>query len=171
MIKNLSLDYSIIKKNKLKNAWKLYIDGASRGNPGLAAAGCYIIKNDQTFLKKGFFLGSKTNNEAEYYGLILGIYQLIFHADFDNEIDHVAIFADSLLLVRQILGEYRVKALHLQSLYHIAMDLLKKVDFSIIHIKREHNTIADRLANYGLEQRSPLSQSFISLCKEYGITV
>src|ERR1700736_5606512 len=56
--------------------WQLFVDGAARNNPGPAGAGIYILKNGTPFIKQGFYLGSKTNNQAEYLALVLGLCQL-----------------------------------------------------------------------------------------------
>ena len=59
--------------------WKLFIDGASRNNPGPSGAGFLLLKDDKPVEQKGFFLGSKTNNQAEYFALLIGIFFLKKH--------------------------------------------------------------------------------------------
>ena len=56
--------------------WKLFIDGASRNNPGPAGAGLALFKDDEPAEMRGFYLGTKTNNQAEYFALLLGIFYL-----------------------------------------------------------------------------------------------
>ena len=149
----------------------LYVDGASRGNPGLAGGGFYIMKDGKAVAKKGFFLGHKTNNEAEYYALLLGLDYVIHHTDFQKESDRVKIFADSLLLVRQISGHYRVKSSHLTPLHALAVSLLNTITYSIVHVLREKNVMADAAANQGIDDRRHPLLSFINLCKRHGITL
>src|SRR5436190_19558893 len=97
-----------------KNIWSLFIDGAARNNPGPAAAGIYLLKNDILFLKDGYYLGIKTNNQAEYLALVFGLLIVEEHRQVD---DQLRIVSDSQLLVRQLMGVYRVKHPHLQPLY------------------------------------------------------
>jgi len=56
-----------------RQTWQLYVDGAARGNPGPAGAGIFIKKGEEVVVKQGFFVGKKTNNQAEYFALILGL--------------------------------------------------------------------------------------------------
>src|ERR1700733_1037262 len=103
--KNMSIfDSPPNPREKAYNHWKLFIDGAARNNPGPAGAGIYITKNDKPFKKLGFYLGVKTNNQAEYGALLLGLHAL--KATWDSR-DHLDIISDSQLLVRQFKGEYR----------------------------------------------------------------
>ena len=97
--------------------WKLYIDGASRNNPGPAGAGVYIVRDDLVARTAAVFLGKKTNNEAEYFALLLGLFELTTMV---QQNDLVIIVSDSQLLVRQISGIYKVKEPRLQSLHALA---------------------------------------------------
>jgi ribonuclease HI len=139
-------------------AWKLYIDGAARNNPGPAGAGVYILKNDTPLLHKSYFLGDKTNNQAEYYALLLGLFVL------DHLMqpgDTLTIFSDSQLLVRQIAGHYRIKDVRLKELYAHAQCFLQNKCYTIHHILRAENGVADQLANEGIDKKSELPDSFI----------
>src|SRR5690349_12915959 len=89
-------------RKKIYNHWKLFIDGAARNNPGKAGAGIYILKNDQEVCKEGFYLGVKTNNQAEYAALLVGLYYI---KQYIEPHDHLDIISDSQLLVRQFNGE------------------------------------------------------------------
>lgn len=172
MVKQYSLFDTVDDKPKNSAVlWHLYVDGASRCNPGPAGGGFYIVKDGHPLTKKGFFIGQKTNNEAEYYALLLGLDYVIHHTDFKNSSDTITIFADSLLLVRQISGYYRVKSLHLIPLHTLALSLLNKISYSIIHIVREKNMIADKAANDGIDSRSNPLHSFVNLCNLYGISL
>ena len=121
----------------------IFIDGSSRGNPG--RAGCGVVIQDQqgtTVLEEGFPLGHMTNNEAEYSALIVALEEaLILHAE------RVTVYADSELIVRQMNGQYRVKKPELRVLNARANRLAAGLaQFTIAHVGREKNQIADRLA-------------------------
>ena len=64
----------IREPKKESTTWKLFIDGASRNNPGRSGAGVYLLKNEKPVYQEGFYLGIKTNNEAEYLALLLGVF-------------------------------------------------------------------------------------------------
>lgn len=125
----------------------LFCDGASRGNPGPSSYGFVIYENENIVAEVGRKIGPTTNNVAEYEGVINGLEKCHeLHAT------EVVIKSDSQLLVRQLKGEYKVKAPHLLPLVERAQKLLKtfeKVQF--LHIPREENKTADRLANWALD--------------------
>lgn len=130
---------------------ELYVDGASRGNPGQAGAGA-LIKDPSAKvvrrLKK--FLGRTTNNVAEYSALVLGL-----EAARSMGIDRISVFADSELMVKQLNGVYKVKSEDLRPLYEKASALSKGFkEFSIKHIYREKNAAADALSNEAIDGRS-----------------
>ena len=126
----------------------VYIDGGSRGNPGPAAAGFVLSDEKGNQLQaKGIFLGRKTNNEAEYNGLVKAL-----EAALQLGTEQVMIFSDSELLVKQIKGEYRVKSEKILPLYEQATSLLYKFSkWKIQHVYREKNKIADGLVNEALD--------------------
>ena len=139
--------------------WTLYIDGASRGNPGPAGAG-FMLKTNDTTIKEYYYLGQKTNNQAEYYALLLGLFTFVHYK---KDHDSIEIYSDSLLLVKQVQGIYRVKHEGLKQLYACAMHYLSKIgSYKISHIKREKNTIADKLANQGIDHKKALPEAFVS---------
>lgn len=148
--------------------WKLFVDGASRKNPGLAGAGIYILKNDIVVFNKGFFLGNKTNNQAEYLALMLGIFFCKKQLDAVN--DTLLIFSDSELLVKQLTGQYRVKNEQLKALQHLALELLKDISYSICHILRAYNQEADALANQGIDKKAKPPESFITFLNRHEIS-
>jgi ribonuclease HI len=129
--------------------WRLYCDGASRGNPGPAGAGAALF-NPRGELKAQVarYLGETTNNVAEYQALILGLQEaarLGAHK--------LQVLADSELLVRQINGQYRVKAPHLLPLWRLAKTELQKFEAcTVSHVPRAENRLADELANQGIDQ-------------------
>jgi len=128
----------------------LYIDGASRGNPGRAGAGIWITNREgEKISEVSRYLGHKTNNEAEYWALLLGLREA---KRLGGEALHI--FTDSELVERQIKGIYRVRDLNLKALHRKVIESLKT--FSSIEIKsipREGNKEADRLANQAIRRR------------------
>ncbi len=121
---------------------KLHCDGASRGNPGEAGIGCFIQLSDGRTIKISEHIGITTNNVAEYKALIKGL-----EAAKEAGAEEIEIFSDSELLVRQICGIYKVKNKNLRELYERVRKLLSKFKlYTITHIKRDDNAIADILA-------------------------
>ena len=129
---------------------KIFTDGGARGNPGIAGYGIYIEdENKKTLFEEAKFLGVKTNNEAEYLGLI-GALTWIGENKIESEIE---INSDSQLLVRQMQGKYKVKAENLKKLWLIAQNLSKNKKIIYKEIRREHNSRADALANKAMDNR------------------
>jgi len=128
----------------------IYIDGASKGNPGRAGAGVWVTNGEgEKLLAFSRYLGHKTNNEAEYWALLLGLREAK-----RLEGKSIRIFTDSELIERQIKGLYRVKNLNLRTLHQKAIQALSHFpSFEIESIPRERNREADRLANEAIERR------------------
>ncbi|HEV7570935.1 MAG TPA: ribonuclease HI family protein [Thermoanaerobaculia bacterium] len=129
------------------------MDGACRGNPGPASYGVYMRKDDGEILEISGFLGTTTNNVAEYAGLL----EALATAKSEGATE-VEIVSDSLLLVQQMLGTYRVKHPNLVPLFRRAKSLsLHFPKFKISHTLRAGNKDADRLANAALDrpERTP----------------
>lgn len=148
--------------------FKLFVDGASRNNPGVAGVGIYLVKDDVPLEKQGFYIGVKTNNQAEYLALLLGLLLLRRHVGLD---DMVLIISDSELMVKQLKGEYRVKNLDLRQLFDIAKKLLSKLHYNIAHAPREENSIADGLANLGIDRTVRVPDDLIEMLHEYSISL
>lgn len=125
-----------------------HIDGASRGNPGEASFGVLIsFEGKKYILKKN--LGIRTNNVAEYEGLLA----LLEWAK-ENKIEALKVFSDSKLLVEQIKGKYKVKSKNLKDLHQKALEMIKEIPkFSIYFVKREYNKEADEIANRCLDEK------------------
>jgi ribonuclease HI len=123
---------------------EMYTDGGARGNPGPAGAGIVVKKEGSLLFSSSSYLGVKTNNEAEYLALILGL-ELCFR----QKIVLDKIFMDSELIVKQLNKEYKVKNLRLKSLYDKVLPLLGSAQ--VIHIKRNLNKEADFLVNQILD--------------------
>ena len=125
-----------------------YIDGGARGNPGPAGYGVRIERPDGTLIEEfGDSIGVATNNVAEYRGLVAALEYAAARG-----CTGVTIRSDSLLLVRQMLGEYRVKHPGLRPLHQTAKALVsrfKRVSFE--HVGRALNAHADRLANAAMD--------------------
>lgn len=155
-----------IIKEKAYNHWRLFIDGAARNNPGPAGAGIYLLKNEKPIKKVGFYLGKKTNNQAEYGALLIGLFYV---NQYIASHDHLDILSDSQLLVRQFKGEYKIKHPELKPLHLLAQFLLKDKHYVIDHILREYNGIADEMANKGIDEKKALPHEFITLLKEHAI--
>ena len=129
---------------------KVYSDGAARGNPGPAGAGAVILKTDGAVVAKaGKFLGSQTNNYAEYTALLLGLETALRLGA--NEVE---IYADSELMIRQLQGRYKLKAEGLKPLFARAKELLRKFEVvELNHIPREENTLADEMSNRAVDEK------------------
>ncbi len=126
----------------------IFIDGASRGNPGPAAAGVVIQTADGEILKTlSKRIGKTTNNIAEYFSLIFALQEAL-----KMRFAEIEVFTDSELLARQYSGEYKVKDDLLKLFFLVIMNLseaFKKVTVS--HIPREKNKLADAAANKALD--------------------
>lgn len=127
---------------------QLYTDGGSRGNPGPAAAGCLLYDQDQVLIDfTGVFLGSVTNNQAEYEGLLAGLKLAL-----KNGITDLTIYMDSELVVKQIKGEYKIKDSKMQNLKaKIDNEIGKFKSYNINHVMRNKNQFADKLVNLVLD--------------------
>ena len=148
--------------------FKLYVDGASRNNPGQAGVGIYILKDSEPVAKQGFYVGIKTNNQAEYLALVLGLLLLKKHVGPD---DMVLIVSDSELMVKQVKGIYRVKNKDLQQLHVIVQKLLVQLHYDVVHAPREENSIADNLANIGIDRTIRVPEAILTILHEYAISL
>ena len=140
--------------------WHVYVDGASRRNPGLSGAGIYAEKDGKAVIREGFFLGTRTNNEAEYLALLVGLFLLKKQV---SDQETVIIRADSELLIKQIGGYYKVREPRLLKFHTSIKQLLEGMHAVYEHIPRERNYRADELANDGIDKRRPLPPAFVSL--------
>lgn len=126
----------------------IFIDGASRGNPGNSSCSYVIEKNGKLVEEKSFFLGVVTNNQAEYSGLIYALERSI-----ELNEKSIQIFSDSELLVKQLQGFYQVKSEKLIPYFEKYKKLRCVIDYlEIKHIPREKNKRADRLCNMELNR-------------------
>ena len=132
-----------------KLEYLLKFDGCSKGNPGPSACGAVLYQNDIEIWSGSKFLGyNETNNYAEYMGLIIGLNKAA-----ELNIKALAVEGDSLIVIKQMNGQYKVRSSNISELNKIAMNLKKK--FSIItfnHVYRENNKRADELCNQKIEE-------------------
>lgn len=121
---------------------KVFIDGASSGNPGEAGIG-YLIYKEENLIKKGsFYLGITTNNFAEYMALIFSLVEAL-----NLKEESCYVYSDSKLLCEQINGNYKVKNKNLYPLYILSKHLISFFkQFRINYISRKENKEADKLA-------------------------
>jgi len=125
-----------------------FVDGASRGNPGPAGFGVFMTRDDGEIIEICGYLGTTTNNVAEYAGLLEAL--AVAESEGANEVE---IVSDSLLLVQQMLGKYRVKHPNLVPLHDKARRMVRNFRrFSIRHTLRAGNKEADRLANLAVDR-------------------
>lgn len=124
---------------------KVYIDGASKGNPGPAATGIAITDlEDLPLYEEGRLIGRATNNVAEYRALIRALEIL---SSLPNP-PRAWFFSDSQLLVQQINGAWKIKNPDMQALAMQAQKLRRALpSFQIVHVPRERNRRADEIAN------------------------
>lgn len=156
--------FSIFKRDDLDEC-RIFIDGAARGNPGLAGAGIQIVSSKEE-VREAFFLGEKTNNQAEYLSLLLALF--IFKQKFDFKDVYLIICSDSELLVRQLCGFYKVKNPILIRLKDIVERILKGIPHKIVHITREKNKVADKLANVGIDKEKKIPTNFFRFLSDFG---
>ena len=129
------------------NTYTLFFDGACKGNPGKGGAGAVIYKNQiEIYAQCGFVGDNSTNNVSEYYGLLLGLKKAI-----ELKITTLNVKGDSLLIIKHMKGEYKVKSPRLKPLFVRAKVLEKQIGtVTYEHVYRDNNKRADELANKAL---------------------
>jgi ribonuclease HI len=143
-----------------KAVWiNAHCDGGARGNPGPAGYGALIQDDQGTVIAElSEFLGMRTNNYAEYSGL-LGCLQYAL----DHHHHRLRVVSDSELMVKQIQGKYKVNSPDLKPLWQEARNRIAKLEaFEISHALRHKNKDADRLANEAMDRgmkRTPIPTS------------
>ena len=127
---------------------KVFADGGSRGNPGPSASGFVILDiEDNVLLDKGVYLGVTTNNQAEYTSLKLALEEA--HKLGARE---VQVYMDSLLVVNQMKGIFKVKNRDLWPIHDAIKQLAKGFDkITFDHVPREFNKLADAAVNRALD--------------------
>ena len=133
------------KKLEEYNKITLYVDGAADLHSKTAGIGGVIYNSDEEIFSFSEYLHDSTNNEAEYGALIAGLKYLI-----KLNLLNPTIYSDSELIVKQVNGEYRVKNDRMITLYNEVINLLSNFkSWSLIHVLRDKNIVADKLANEG----------------------
>lgn len=141
----------------------IFIDGASRGNPGPASTGVVLRdENGKTLREHCRAIGVETNNVAEYAALLDAL-------ELAKEIgaEELLVHSDSQLLVRQLTGQYKVKNLRLAGyLADIRKLQVNFKSFKIVHVRREFNKRADALANKALDdlKKKSVSSTLSKIC-------
>ena len=134
-------------KTSLQEA-KIYADGGSRGNPGPSASGFAIMDmSNNIVVKKGLYLGITTNNQAEYQALKMGIEEAL-----KLGVRELHVYMDSLLVINQMRGIFKVKNRDLWPIHESIKSLIKSLrHVSFTHVPRELNKIADGEVNFALD--------------------
>ncbi|MGC8550786.1 MAG: ribonuclease HI family protein [Acidobacteriaceae bacterium] len=141
---------SVSQPASVSSSWiTAYCDGGSRGNPGPAGYGVRIEDSDGNKIEELYeFLGVKTNNFAEYSALLAAL-EFALTMGYDR----LRVIADSELMVKQMLGKYRVNSPDLRPLYEEAKRRASRLEgFRIEHVLRGKNKHADRLANLAMDK-------------------
>lgn len=126
-----------------------YSDGGSRGNPGPSASGYVLLDTNETVVfEGGTYLGTATNNIAEYQAVYLGLEKAL-----ELGATHVDFRLDSLLVVNQMNGLYRVKNTELIPIHNRIKELATQFErVTFTHVRREYNQLADGMVNKILDQ-------------------
>jgi len=126
-----------------------FVDGGSLGNPGPSGIGVVIEGHTDTKIRIAKWIGHQDNNVAEYMALLEAL-----QCALALKASTLHVFSDSQVVVRQMLGEYRCYSPRLYSLNWICRKLARSLNFSISHVRREHNAEANRLASAAVRHRS-----------------
>ncbi len=126
----------------------IFVDGACKGNPGPASVGAVLMDtNGETIHTISEFIGHATNNIAEYFALIFALQEAVALGA-----KRVTVKTDSQLMARQFSGEYETREPHVKMMYKIVKRLAGYFEkCAVVHIPREENREADRLANQAIE--------------------
>lgn len=128
-----------------------YVDGGSLGSPGPAGVGVIIEGSTEGRITIGKWIGRQDNNVAEYLALLEAL-----QCALTLKASKLHVYSDSEVVVRQMVGHYRCRSPRLYSLHWVCRKLARSLDFSISHIRREHNLEANCLASQAARrQRRP----------------
>ncbi len=130
---------------------RVFIDGASRGNPGQAGFGVHVARADGSAVAGLYgYLGTASNNVAEYEALLHALRWAL-----RKGVARLQVFSDSELVVKQMNGQYKVKHPDMIPRHREAQALLRRFErASVAHVRREQNQDADRLANQAVDERA-----------------
>lgn len=131
--------------------FEIYIDGASKGNPGPAGIGVIVCRGDEVVANVSEYIGRATNNVAEYTAFISGLREAQ-----QLKARSITVKTDSELLCRQINRQYKVKNPGIISLYNQAVRLISEFEHVVVqHVPREMNKGADKLATLAIKKHFP----------------
>ena len=132
---------------------KIFTDGGARGNPGPAGAGFVVLCGDEVIYEGSKFLGTKTNNQAEYLALIMALTWVSENTKIVGK-KEINFFLDSQLIVRQLNGVYKIKSANIKTLAMTAKSLISKIENKIkfVFTPREKNKLADALVNKAMDE-------------------
>lgn len=140
----------------------IHTDGGARGNPGPAACGV-VIEDGQgkQIAKLGKALGVRTNNQAEYSGVITALEYIKKNLSAKNKISGLYFYLDSDLIVNQLSGKYKIKSPELALLAIRAKNLEKEISVAATYrqIPREQNKLADKIVNQVLDLKIPVYET------------
>lgn len=141
----MEIEETKINKVHRTDVLEIYVDGASRGNPGKGACVYIFVLNNETILEESFYLGTITSNQAEYQGLIKALDKAIEYTRWN-----VKVFSDSELIINQMNGDWRVKNNAIKKLYRDAAEMERGIqNIEYFHVPRENENIkrVDGLCN------------------------
>lgn len=127
-----------------------YVDGGSMGNPGPSGIGVVLDGSEGRKIRIAKWIGRQDNNVAEYVALLEAL-----QCALTLKARKLHVYSDSEVVVRQMKGEYTCRSPRLYSLNWICRKLARSLDFSISHVRREHNVEANGLANAAVRKRIP----------------
>jgi len=137
--------------------YKVFSDGACKGNPGPAGIGFVIYDDGEKVYECSTYIGEGTNNIAEYTAALEAIKvikQILSEQSEDSSSiknEKVVFHLDSELVVRQLIGVYKIKDQTLKKIFLKILDELKGMEYEIIHVPRDQNKVADRLSKKALQ--------------------
>jgi ribonuclease HI len=125
-----------------------FVDGGSLGNPGPSGIGVVIEGSERGTIRIAKWIGHQDNNVAEYVALLEAL-----QCALSLRARALHVYSDSEVMVRQMRGEYNCRSPRLYSLNWICRKLARSFNFSISHVRREHNSEANGLANSAVRKR------------------
>ena len=135
----------------MRTRYVIYFDGASRGNPGHSGVGAIVLLDKEIFSVLSKYVGITTNNYAEY----LALREILFKIEpliKEKDETEILLRTDSELVAKQLSGIYRIKNPQLKGLSVTIMKVLRRYwKWSIEHIPREENKVADMLASAAVD--------------------
>lgn len=141
-------------QSKVITEMKMFADGGSRGNPGPSASGYVLLDmNNKIIVENGLYLGVTTNNQAEYHALKIGLQDAL-----QRGVTHIEVYLDSLLVVNQMKGIFKVKNRDLAPVHASIQEIAKSfASISYSHVPRELNKLADAMVNQVLDAQASVN--------------